>query len=369
MKASPLGFMQTHRYSFFGQKTAMIFQSGDWSEPWMFLTFIKKREGGAWEKLAEGKTVKLSLPEIVALKSVVSGEKPEWKTFHKSNGTGTPISARIESNKEDRGSPTVLINAGDYLRPVNYPETVILEKLLAHVFEEKIAHATGTNKSAAEEVPREAPEDGAAEEAADPAPVPPEVNAKVLPPQIPDEDMTLAESLARYKIPPLPQRLPSGVFPMTGRLKSIRTENGTTTLFLKLASGTVEEIPAADIVGAGIHGAEVDLVIKAIPSPQKPAAVPAKAKPAPKRGKADDKPENTPEAPEAGEATTVYATSIKQVTQKALLVTKAGGTELWIPKSALAVPAPTAPQDTAWQFAVKDWFAQKPDFQAWVKST
>lgn len=109
------------------------------------------------------------------------------------------------------------------------------------------------------------------------------------------------------------------------RLKSIRTEHGTTTLFLKLVSGTIEEIPASDIVGVGIHGADVDLVIKAIPSPKKPDTAPAKAKPVPKRGKADSKPEVTPEAPGAGEATTVYATSIKQVIQKALLVTKAGG--------------------------------------------
>ncbi len=370
--------MQTHRYSFFGQKTAMIFQSGDWSDPWSFLTFIKKRDAGSWEKLAEGKTIKLSLPEIVALRAVVAGEKPEWKTFHKSNGTGTPISARLESNKEDRGNFSVLINAGDYLRPVTYPETVILEKLLAHVFEEKIAHATGTAnpKPAPEATPQPEPATEVPEEPTNDVeeelPV-----AEMERPTPETADMTLAESLAKLNISPLPQRLPSGVFPMSGHLKEIRTEHGATTLFLKLASGTIEEIPVPDIVGAGVHGSIVDLVIKMIPSPRQPDPspenMPSKAKTTPKRGKVDKIPEAAPESPSQPsiEHVPICATSVKAVTEKALLVTSAGGRELWVPKKALAdaTLAPASPQEGAWHFAVKDWFAQKADFQAWVKST
>ncbi len=42
--------------------------------------------------------------------------------------------------------------------------------------------------------------------------------------------------------------------------------------------------------------------------------------------------------------------------------------------SVMAVPSrcnarPRRAQEGAWQYAVKDWFAQKPDFQNWVKST
>ncbi len=357
--------MQTHRYSFFGQKTAVIFQSGDWIDPHVFLTFIKKRDGGAWEKLAVGKTVKLSLPEVVALRDVVAGTKPEWKTYHKSNGAGTPISARLESGKDDRGSSTVLLSAGEYLRPIAYPETTILEKILDHVFEEKIAHATGSPKQAPEESPQVEP---ASEAPVEPAQEPP-LN-EIGDPAPEADDMTLVESLARFNIPPLPRRLPSGVFPMTGRLKAVRTDNGVTTLSVKMSNGAIEEILATDIVGAGVHGSEVDLVVKAVSSP--------KANPAAQRGKPGKTSEDAPDAPAVGALTAaasenvvIRATSVKKVTERALLVTNAGGTELWIPKSALAddVPAPAAPQVGAWQFTVKAWFAQKADFQDWVKST
>ncbi len=74
---------------------------------------------------------------------MVAGEKPEWKTFHKNNDSGTPILARLESSKEDKGISTVVIKAGECVRPITYPETVILEKLLAHIFEEMIARWAG----------------------------------------------------------------------------------------------------------------------------------------------------------------------------------------------------------------------------------
>src|SRR4030042_4648046 len=135
--------MQTHRYSFFGQKTALVLQSGNWTAPCIFLTFIKKRDNGTWERLAEGKTVKLSLPEIIAVRDVAAGEHPEWKTYHKSNGNGTSIAARLEKNKADS---TLLLAVGDYLKPVNYPETTVFKELLDHVLKEKITHAPGATK-------------------------------------------------------------------------------------------------------------------------------------------------------------------------------------------------------------------------------
>ncbi len=365
----------------------MILQSGDWADPWLFLTFIKKRDAGSWEKLAEGKTIKLSLPEIVALHTVVAGEKPEWKTFHKNNDSGTPIFAHLESSKEDKGISTVVIKAGEYVRPITYPETVILEKLLAHVFEEKIAYATGNNKPAPEEAPQDEPTVEVSEQPVleSPAVEVKDQTHKVQPksqPPVMDADATLAETFAAFKFDPLPQRLPNGTFPLKGHLKSVRKENGNITLFLKLESGTIKEIAGTDIVGAALHGTEVDLVIKINSSPKalEPAAASPspKAKPAAKRGKGGKTPENPVNVPEASETTTtpsekslILAKSVKAVTDRAVLVTKEGGAELWIPKSALTdnVPAPAAPQDAAWQFTVKSWFAQKPDFLNWVKST
>ncbi len=371
--------MQTHHYSFFGQKTAMILQSGDWTDPWMFLAFIKKRDNGSWEKLAEGKTIKLGLPEIVALRDVVAGNRPEWKAFHKSNGTGTSISARLESGNGEKDTPTVVIAAGSYVRPVNYPETVILDKLLGHVFEEKVANATVNTKPAANDTPQESGEEKPDQEPVS-IKVPSEREKRSVPvtpsPPVTNVDLTLTQSFAAFHFPPLPRKLPNGAYPVTGFLKSVKKENGTTTLFLKLGNGNVEEIPAAMILGAGLHGTEVDLVIK---GPGTYFASPlSEGKQDARPGNINKIPEVAHDAPTTGESSaaptelaTVRAASVRAVTGKALLVTNAKGVELWVPKRALAdaVPAPTAPQDAAWQFAVKPWFAEKPDFQNWVKST
>ncbi len=353
----------------------MIFQSGNWDEPWMFLTFIKKRDNGPWEKLAEGKTIKLSLLEIVALRDVVAGNRPEWKTFHKGNGTGTPISARLESGKE---STTVLISAGDYLRPINYPETVILQALLDHMFAEKITNATG-GKQLSEESPQEAFDGETKREPISELHVPAvtEKKAPVQPsPTVTDVDLSLAQSFAALNFPPLPQRLPNGAYPITGHLKSVKKENGITTLYLQLASGNFGEAPATTIVGAGLHGTEVDLVIKGPGT--SPAIPPPKIKANTKQGRAVKTPEIAPGDPATGKSIStptepgaIRAASVRAVTKKALLVINASCRELWVPKKALAdaVPAPAVPQDVAWQFAVKDWFAEKLDFQNWVKSS
>lgn len=48
-----------HNKSFFGKTTGMIFDSGPSSSSVIFLTFIKKKEDGSWEKPSkkEGKAL------------------------------------------------------------------------------------------------------------------------------------------------------------------------------------------------------------------------------------------------------------------------------------------------------------------------
>jgi hypothetical protein len=169
---------QSHRKSFFGQKTGMVISSRDWAEPFIMLTFIKKKgtNGNEWEKFAEGKILKVNLVELAAIRDVVRGVKPAWKTFHKYNDSGTPIEVRWENDKKE----TVLFSAGGYVRPVQWPESVVLSQLLDHIFIEKIQYATSPQGApethSAEDVPEEAIESPF------PAPVqeesPPEKNPK-----------------------------------------------------------------------------------------------------------------------------------------------------------------------------------------------
>ncbi len=168
--------MQSHRKSFFGQKTGMVLSSRDWAEPFVMLTFIKKKgtNGNEWEKFAEGKTLKISLVEIAAIRDVVRGVKPTWKTFHKYNGAGTPIEVRWENDKQE----TIVFSAGGYVRPVQWPESVVLSQMIDHIFAEKIQYATS---------PQGAPETPSAEDLQDETEesvAPPLANEEPLPEQL-----------------------------------------------------------------------------------------------------------------------------------------------------------------------------------------
>jgi len=73
-----------HNKSFFGKTTGMIFDSGPSSSPVIFLTFIKKKEDGSWEKPSkkEGKAIKFSLVDMAFILQVLNEGKSAWKTEH-----------------------------------------------------------------------------------------------------------------------------------------------------------------------------------------------------------------------------------------------------------------------------------------------
>jgi hypothetical protein len=129
----------------------MVVQSRAKSEPWVTFTFIKKTAdapGAPWEKLAAGRTVKMSLPELAAILAVCRGDRPVWKTYHKFNGDGTAIEVRHERDRSssENDAETVVFAVGGYTRPVTWPELEVLKDLLKHLFQEKIACATGNNE-------------------------------------------------------------------------------------------------------------------------------------------------------------------------------------------------------------------------------
>jgi len=135
--------MQHHRYSFFGQKTAVLLDSAKWSDPYLFLRFLKKLPD-RWEKpsLKEGKIIKINLLELIALLRVChASQASKFETFHKFQGNNTQI--RFEKKNEGQ----LVISITGYQKYLNVEETVLLTKLLEHLLEEKIIHATGVKDS------------------------------------------------------------------------------------------------------------------------------------------------------------------------------------------------------------------------------
>ncbi|MHA1239548.1 MAG: hypothetical protein ACTSQU_02030 [Promethearchaeota archaeon] len=136
--------MVKHRKSFFGTNTGMIFDSGPSSSPTIFLTFIKKKEDGLWEKPSkkEGRTIKFSLVDIAFILQVLRREKNAWKTVHSFEEREISISFEWDSeNKEN-----LKVKAGNYLKLLNYGEKEIYKALLEHTFLEKVITSTEVKK-------------------------------------------------------------------------------------------------------------------------------------------------------------------------------------------------------------------------------
>ncbi len=129
-----------HNKSFFGADTAILFDSGQLSSPAIFLTFIKKKKDGSWEKPSqkEGRAVKFSLVDIAFMLQVLRGDKIAWKTVH--SYEKREISILLEQDSENREN--VKVKAGNYLKVLNYGEVKVFKTLLEHTFQEKVIAST-----------------------------------------------------------------------------------------------------------------------------------------------------------------------------------------------------------------------------------
>ncbi|MHA2472955.1 MAG: hypothetical protein ACXAES_06965 [Promethearchaeota archaeon] len=132
-----------HNQSFFGQSTGMFIQSSSKAEAFIYLTFIKKKENGSWEKLStgEGKTVKCSLEEIVMILEVLKKNQKSWSTVHSFKQEKTSISVSWE------GESKIWFNVGEYPKMLTFGQIEILKLLLHHILKEKIEHSTVPDSS------------------------------------------------------------------------------------------------------------------------------------------------------------------------------------------------------------------------------
>lgn len=130
----------------------MFIQSSSKNEPYIYLTFIKKKENGSWEKLStgEGKTIKCSLEEIVMILEVLKKNNKSWSTVHSFKQDKTSISVSWE------GESKIWFNVGEYPKMLAFAQIMILKLLLHHILKEKIEYSTvpDTSKSIKSNFPK-----------------------------------------------------------------------------------------------------------------------------------------------------------------------------------------------------------------------
>jgi len=136
--------MKSHRKGFFGTNAGILFDSGPSSSPALFITFIRKKEDGSWEKPSkkEGRAIKFSLVDIAFILQVLRGDKNAWNTVH--SFEQRRISISIERDSDNRES--LKVKAGDYLIVLNYGEAEVFKALLEHAFQEKVIGSTEVKK-------------------------------------------------------------------------------------------------------------------------------------------------------------------------------------------------------------------------------
>ncbi len=137
----------THNYSFFGQTNSMLIQSSSKYDPYLFIKCLKKKSDGSWEKPSkgEGKTIKLSLEEMVMILEVLNKNIPKWSGFHSFKDQQTQISV----NWEDTSNQKLWIRIGGYAKYFTFSQIEIFRRLINHILDEKIEFATAINKGSA----------------------------------------------------------------------------------------------------------------------------------------------------------------------------------------------------------------------------
>ncbi len=134
-----------HSHSFFGKSTGLTLQSSSRTEPFIFLKCIQKKNDGNWEKPSqgEGKTIKLSLDEIVMILEVLNRNLESWSSFHSFNDVKTQISFQWE----DQTKKKLKLYVDKYSKMLNFAQSEIFRRILEHILGEKIVYATTLNKS------------------------------------------------------------------------------------------------------------------------------------------------------------------------------------------------------------------------------
>jgi len=134
-----------HIKTFYGQKSSITLTSPSKSAPYIFLSCINRKEDGTWERTSEGegKTVKITIEEIICILEVLLKKSANWRGFHIFKERKTEIYVGWE--KESR--EVIQIKVGVYIKKLRFPNLIFFTLMLEHILSEKIEFATsGTSK-------------------------------------------------------------------------------------------------------------------------------------------------------------------------------------------------------------------------------
>ena len=131
-----------HKKIFFGQKSSLVISSPAKMAPYIFLSCINRKQDGTWENTikGEGKTVRLSIEEIICILEVLYRRSANWRGYHVFKDRKT----EIHVGWEDESRQVLRIKIGGYEKKIRFPNLNFLTLLLEHILEEKIEFATSS---------------------------------------------------------------------------------------------------------------------------------------------------------------------------------------------------------------------------------
>ena len=129
-----------HIKTFYGQKKSVRVTSPSKQVPYIFLSCINRKNDGSWEKPSEGegKTVRLSIEEIICILEVLYRRSANWRGYHVFKDRKTEIYV----GWEDESRQVLRVKIGEYIKKLRFPNLNFLTLLLDHILNEKIEFAT-----------------------------------------------------------------------------------------------------------------------------------------------------------------------------------------------------------------------------------
>jgi len=129
-----------HIKTFYGQKKSVRVTSPSKQVPYIFLSCINRKNDGSWENPSEGegKTVRLSIEEIICILEVLYRRSANWRGYHVFKDRKTEIYV----GWEDESRQVLRVKIGEYIKKLRFPNLNFMTLLLDHILNEKIEFAT-----------------------------------------------------------------------------------------------------------------------------------------------------------------------------------------------------------------------------------
>ena len=134
--------VDSHIKTFFGRKTSLIISSRSKKEPYVLLSCINRNDEGEWEQISkgEGKTVKISIEEMICILEVLNKRSAIWRGYH----VFKDRRSEIQVGWLDESREVLVVQLGSYKKKLRFPNADFLKMLMDHLLIEKIEFATSS---------------------------------------------------------------------------------------------------------------------------------------------------------------------------------------------------------------------------------